>query len=102
MPGKHRVSNLFADSGYAVQCAQTVPQRHDIQVQVVRHRPNRNVGRWVDLEQPDLFAVTADAKGFVVQAKRWVVERTHAWNERARRLVMHHDRLTRVAEAWVG
>ena len=30
-----------------------------------------------------------------------VVERTHAWNERARRLVMHHDRLTEVSEAWV-
>ncbi|MCD0247794.1 IS5/IS1182 family transposase, partial [Xanthomonas melonis] len=26
---------------------------------------------------------------------------THAWNERARRLVMHHDRLAHVAEAWV-
>ncbi|MDD1619903.1 MAG: IS5/IS1182 family transposase, partial [Methylococcaceae bacterium] len=33
--------------------------------------------------------------------KRWVVERTHAWNERARRLVMHHDRLTKVSEASV-
>jgi putative transposase len=32
------------------------------------------------------------AKGFVVQAKRWVVERTHAWNERCRRLIAHHDR----------
>lgn len=95
------IRTLFADSGYAGQCAQTVSQRHDIRVQVVRHPANRNVGRWVDPEQPDLFAVTADAKGFVVQAKRWVVERTHAWNERARRLVMHHDRLTRVAEAWV-
>ncbi|MGZ5585223.1 MAG: IS5/IS1182 family transposase, partial [Methylobacter sp.] len=25
----------------------------------------------------------------------------HAWNERARRLIMHHDRLTEVAQAWV-
>jgi transposase len=31
----------------------------------------------------------------------WVVERTHAWNERARRLIMHHDRLPRVSEAWI-
>ncbi|CZT26052.1 hypothetical protein PCPL58_p2035 (plasmid) [Pseudomonas cerasi] len=30
-----------------------------------------------------------------------VVERTHAWNERARRLIMHHDRLFAVSEAWV-
>lgn len=33
--------------------------------------------------------------------KRWVVERTHAWNDRAKRLIMHHGRLPQVAEAWV-
>ncbi|KOR49206.1 transposase, partial [Xanthomonas oryzae] len=52
-------------------------------------------------EQPDLFTVKANAQGFVVLAKRWVVERTHAWNDRARRLIMRHDRLTQVSEAWV-
>ena len=39
--------------------------------------------------------------GFIVLAKRWVVERTQAWNERCRRLVMHHDRDTLIATAWV-
>lgn len=58
-------------------------------------------GSWSAYRQPDLFTVQADAKGFVVQAKRWVVERTHAWNERARRLIMHHDRLSHISEAWV-
>ena len=95
------IEALFVDSGYAGQCAQTVSQCHNIQVQVVRHPANKNVGRWSPSEQGDLFTVQADAKGFVVLAKRWVVERTHAWNERARRLVMHHDRLTSVAESWV-
>ncbi|WP_386272450.1 hypothetical protein [Xanthomonas theicola] len=33
-------------------------------------------------------------------AKRWVIERSHAWNERARRLIMHHDRSMCVSEAW--
>lgn len=95
------VATLFVDSGYAGQCAQTVSQCHDIEVQVVRHPANKNVGRWASTDQPDLFTVQADQKGFVVLAKRWVVERTHAWNERARRLVMHHDRLASVSEAWV-
>jgi transposase len=95
------IQTLFVDSGYAGQCAQTVSQRHDIKVQVVRHPANRNVGRWVDDKQADLFTIEADVKGFVVLAKRWVVERTHAWNERARRLVMHHDRLPQVSAAWV-
>ncbi|GAA5177163.1 hypothetical protein GCM10023342_24470 [Modicisalibacter zincidurans] len=42
-----------------------------------------------------------DANGFWVLPKRWVVERTHAWIEKARRLVMHHDRRVDVSEAWV-
>ena len=95
------IERVFADCGYAGQCAQTLSQRHDIRVQVVRHSCNKNVGRWVRAKQPDLFTVAADDKGFVVLAKRWLVERTHAWNERARRLIMHHDRLSAVWEAWV-
>jgi transposase len=95
------IESLHVDSAYAGQCAQTVSQCHDVHVQVVRHPANRNVGRWVDAEQPDLFTVQANSDGFVVLAKRWVVERTHAWNERARRLVMHHDRLAAVSELWV-
>ena len=95
------IQTLFVDSGYAGRCAQIASQCHDIRVQVVRHPANRNVGRWVDDRQPDLFTAQADAKGFVVLPRRWVVERTHAWNERARRLIMHHDRLARVSEAWI-
>ena len=95
------VETLFVDSAYAGQCAQTVSQLHGIQTQVVRHPANKNVGRWAHPDQTDLFTVHANANGFVVLPKRWVVERTHAWNERARRLVMHHDRLASVAEAWV-
>ena len=34
-------------------------------------------------------------------ARRWVVERTHAWNERARRLIAHHDRSAWAPVAWV-
>jgi transposase len=95
------IQTVFVDSGYAGRCAQTVSQCHGIHVEVVRHPANRNVGRWARAEQPDLFTVPANASGFVALAKRWVVERTHAWNERARRLIMHHDRLPHVAEAWV-
>lgn len=95
------IETLFVDTAYAGQCAQTIWQCHGIRAQVIRHPANRNVGRWMDDRQPDLFTVQADVNGFVVLAKRWVVERTHAWNERARRLIMHHDRLTQVSEAWV-
>lgn len=95
------VATVFVDSAYAGRCAQTIHQTHGVTVDVVRHPANANVGRWCTPEQGDLFTQQADAKGFVVLARRWVVERTHAWNERARRLIMHHDRLPEVSEAWV-
>ena len=64
------IETLFMGSGYAGQCAQTVSQCHAIQVQAVRHPANKNVGRWVHPDQSDLFAIPADANGFVVLAKR--------------------------------
>ena len=36
-----------------------------------------------------------------VLPKRWVVERTHAWLEKHRRLIMHHDRKVETSRAWV-
>lgn len=95
------VETVFVDTGYAGRCAQTISQSHDIHVQVVRHPANKLTGRWAHPQQQDLFTVHADPQGFVVLAKRWVVERSHAWVERARRLAIHHDRLPEVAEAWV-
>ena len=67
----------------------------------MRHPANKNVVRWAHPDQADLFTVQANANGFVVLPKRWVVERTHAWNECPRPLVMHHARLTSASEAWV-
>lgn len=65
-----------------------------------RLRPSGG-GSWHHAGQGQLFPIKAIANGFVVLPKRWGVERTHGWNERARRLIMHHDRLTQVSEAWV-
>lgn len=44
-----------------------------VKVEVVHHPANKDVGRWVQPEQADLFTMMADAKRFVVLAKRWVV-----------------------------
>ena len=95
------LEKLYVDGGYSGTCAVHLKQEHQIDVEVVRHPANRNVGRWVNPDQGELFPVLADSNGFVVLPKRWVVERTHAWYERCRRLIMHHDRLLSVSEAWV-
>jgi transposase len=95
------LQTVFADNGYAGQCAQTLTQTHGLSVDIVRHPRNASVGRWQLSDQPDLFTREQPRKPFVVLPKRWVVERTHAWIERARRLIMHHDRRSDVSEAWV-
>lgn len=90
------IKTLYADSAYAGKCAQLLQHDNDIAVEVVR-RPGA-FGEW-DHPQMSLFT-RAEAGGFVILPKRWVVERTHAWLERERRMVMHHDRSTRNATAW--
>ena len=41
------------------------------------------------------------SKGFVVVAKRWIVERTFAWMSRCRRLSKDYERSIPVSETWV-
>jgi transposase len=89
------IEKLFADAAYAGQCAERLEHDLGISVEVVR-RPNAR-GEW-DHPQQSLWPTTG---GFVVLPKRWVVERTHAWLERGRRLVMHHDRSAHHSVAWV-
>lgn len=93
------LKKLYTDSAYGEQCALAIEKAHGISVEVVRHPGNRATGTWQDAQKPLWPEVVA--KGFVVQAKRWVVERTHAWNERARRLMAHHDRSGWAPVAWV-
>lgn len=42
-----------------------------------------------------------DATGFVVVPKRWIVERSNAWNSGKRRLALDHESTTSSARAWL-
>ena len=88
---------VFVDGGYGGGRAQEVRDRQGMDVEVVRHPANRNVGRWHEGQLP-LFQAS---RAFTVLPKRWVVERTNAWNLRPRRLTMDHDRLLHVSEGWI-
>ena len=69
-------------------------------MRVVRHPGNRNVGTWVDANhQPSRF--DTPSRGFQVLPKRWIIERTNAWNDRPRRLNKDHDRNLAVSESWI-
>ncbi|MHB1668202.1 MAG: IS5-like element ISCARN14 family transposase, partial [Thiomonas sp.] len=87
------LQKLYADGG---TCAVAIEEARGIRVDIARHR---STGTWQDAQRP--LRPEGVPRGFVVQAKRWVVERTHAWNERARRLMAHHDRSNWTPLAWV-
>jgi putative transposase len=90
---------LFVDGAYAGSCAQALQATHGLDVQVVRHPGNGNAYVFHDTQSDQTLPVVP--KGFVPLRMRWVVERTHAWGERCRRLVMHHDRKISISTAWV-
>ena len=91
---------VYVDAGYAGQRAREIALKHGVTIEVVRHPGNRNVGTWIERQQqPTLFE--APTRGFVVLPKRWIIERTNAWNDRPRRLNKDHDRNLTVAEGWI-
>lgn len=98
---KHKVpgiQKLYVDSGYAGQRARELRTQHQLDVEVVRHPANRNVGRWHEGQLPLWQEIPT---GFVVLPKRWIIERTNAWNDRPRRMNKDHDRSLAVSTAWI-
>lgn len=94
------LEKLYTDGAYGGKCARDIEQLHHIRIEVVRRPGNGTTGTLHTPKQTS--EPTAEIKaGFVVLPKRWVVERTHAWTERWRRTVMHHDRKLAVSAAWV-
>ena len=66
---------------------------------------NHQLKAWIEQERPawDLEVVSRPkgAKGFVLLAKRWVVERTFSWHDRCRRHSKDYERRTDSSEAMV-
>jgi len=91
------IKKVYVDGGYAGACAERLRECHQIEVEVVRHPANRKVGRWQEGQLP-LFDMV---KKFVVLPKRWIIERTNAWNDRPRRMNKDHDRNLAVSTAWI-
>lgn len=77
------LARLFADGGYAGDRLSAAMLRIDgPEIEIVRRSD-------------------CCAKGFVVIARRWVVERTLAWLGRCRRLAKDWERTTASSEAWM-
>ena len=76
-----RMARLWADGGYAGQSVEWVRERCG----------------W----EPEIVKRDADAVGFAVLPKRWIVERTLAWISRCRRLARDYERHASKAAAFV-
>jgi putative transposase len=76
------LTKILADQGYDNDLLKDLCQAvHQTELEIVRKQP--------------------DQKGFVVQPKRWVVERSHAWHGEKRRLKVDYERKIQTAEAFL-
>lgn len=95
------IRKVFTDEGYAGKCKARLEAAHPgLSVEIARHPANRSVGARVQPQQVLPLAFFAP-KTFVPLPKRWVIERTNAWNDRPRRLAKDHDRTLQSATAWI-
>lgn len=78
-----RLTKIWSDGKY---------HNHQLAAWMKEHQPQVN---WEVVSRP------IDAKGFVKLPRRWVVERTNAWNGRARRLSKDYERRTDSSESMI-
>lgn len=76
------ITTIFADGGYQGPRARQAARRS---------------GHW----RIEVVKRSDRAGGFVVEAKRWIVERTLAWISRCRRLAKDFERHARKAAAFI-
>ena len=74
-----RLAKILADQGYRGELECDIKAVYGVEFEVVEHQ----------------------GKGFTVQPKRWIVERTWAWLENCRGLVRDYERLPENHEAMV-
>lgn len=89
---------MWADMGYQSQSLKhTLKARYGIELEIVK-RPRRWV--WVPEDTPE-EQIPRLPRGFQVQPKRWIVERTFAWLNRNRRLSKDYEELTATSEQFI-
>lgn len=93
------VRKVYVDGAFGGDCAQQLRELYKVEVEVVR-RPSA-AGSWTASGEPPPATAPTQGRPFPILPRRWVVERTHAWVERPRRLSKDYDRLLHVSTAWV-
>lgn len=95
------LTKVYVDSAYTGASRDRIEATHaGLRLEVVRHPQNRAVGRLTGPGQQQ-FEFATEARAFIPLQKRWVVERTNAWNDRARRLAKDQERTVESSTAWI-
>lgn len=93
-----RLKLIYADAGYQGQCERRTLARTGVPLVIVRRRGDTTNGEWASRDGAAPVMSTA----FRVLAKRWIVERSHAWSSRRRRMGRDHERTLSASEAWLN
>jgi len=95
-----RLPLIWADSGSNGKCQVWIKEHLGVEVEIVNHPWTGIKGVWA----PEGTEIDWDKilpKGFQVLPRRWVVERTHAWISRCRRLARDFEGLYASAKAFL-
>ena len=76
-----RLELIWADAAYGGALVEWIKERYGWRLEIVTKPP--------------------DQRGFAVQPRRWVVERTFGWLGRQRRLSKDYEEYAETAEAWI-
>ncbi len=96
-----RLSLLFADQGYRGEPFQDwIAQQMHWTLQLVP-APGEAAARHLEMREGKVTMPRQQTRGFQVQRKRWVVERSLAWYTRFRRLSRDYEGLTASSEAFL-
>ena len=87
---------VWADRGYNGKCKRAIEEELGLNVEIKTHLADRSRGVWTTGDKrPEPIT-----KGFRVIERRWVVERTFAWQDGYRRHSKNYDELAEITEAW--
>lgn len=91
-----RLEQILADGGYAGRAEQGTLARTGVPLNITRRRGDNSTGEWASLEGPPPKVTT----GFQVVPIRWIVERSHSWSTRRRRLSSDFERRADTSTEW--
>lgn len=90
LPWCARLVRLYVDRGYMIS----------LWAWIIGVSGGRCVVNWV-MPSPGETRQTTGQRGFAVQPKRWIAERTLAWLNWSRRLSKDYEQTTESSQAWI-